>query len=63
MKIVQETVRYLNVFCLSKEKLPKMKELRKRYFEPSLIRHPDKKTGTDAAIQELLNAYLAIANW
>ena len=41
----QETVRYLRVLGLSEEKLPKMKELRKRYFELSLIRHPDKKTG------------------
>ena len=34
-----------------------MKELRKRYCELSLIRHPDKATGTDEAFQELLHAY------
>ena len=58
----EEIIRKLRVLGFPEEKLPKMKELRKRYFELSLIRHPDKDTGTNAAFQELLNAYSYIGN-
>ena len=57
MKMNKETVKNLKVLEFPVDSLPKMKELRKRYCELSLIRHPDKKTGTDADFKELLNAY------
>ena len=57
MKMNKEVRKFLNVLGFPEDNLPKMKELRKRYFELSLVRHPDKKNGTDEAFQELLNAY------
>ena len=54
---------HLRVLEFPEDKLPKMKELRKRYIRLSLLRHPDKKdTGTDAAFKELLEAYKFIGN-
>ena len=53
----QETQQYLKVLEFPEDRLPKMKELRKRFCELSLIRHPDKRTGTEEAFKELHNAY------
>ena len=44
MKLNEETVAKLKVLQFSGDSLPKMKELRKRYLELSLVRHPDKVT-------------------
>ena len=40
-------------------KLPKLKEIRKRFLELSLLHHPDKNSGSQEAksrFQEILNA-------
>ena len=60
MKLSREATKNLRVLEFPEDVLPKMKELRKRYLELSLTRHPDKETGTDEDFQELLNAYMAI---
>ena len=52
-----ETMNNLRVLGFPVEVLPKMKALRKRYLGLSLVRHPDKDTGTDEDFQELLHAY------
>ena len=58
----EKTVKQLKVLGFPETGLPKMKELRKRYLELSLIRHPDKKSGTEELFQELLNAYNDVGN-
>ena len=60
MKLNKETIENLEVLGFGGDVLPKMKELRKRYLELSLVRHPDKRSGTDEEFQKLLNAYLEI---
>ena len=57
MRMNKEARKNLKVLGFPEDSLPKMKELRRRYFELSLLRHPDKKTGTEEAFKELLNAY------
>ena len=59
MKLNRETIKNLKVLGLPEDALPKMKVLRKRYLELSLIRHSD-KGGTDEEFQELLHAYNSI---
>ena len=59
MKLNRETIKNLRILEFPEDILPKMKELRKRYLELSLIRHSD-KGGTDEDFQELLNAYNSI---
>ena len=58
MTLDKESIVKLKVLGFTGKALPKMKELRKRYLELSLVRHPDKKSGTDEDFQILLNAYL-----
>ena len=60
MGLDKETVAKLKVLGFEINCLPKMKELRKRYLELSLVRHPDKENGSDEAFQILLNAYIDI---
>ena len=60
MKLNREAIMNLRILEFPDDILPKMKELRKRYLELSLARHPDKETGTDEDFQELINAYNAI---
>ena len=59
MKLNRETIKNLRILEFPEDILPKMKELRKRYLELSLIRHSD-KGGTDEDFMELLNAYNSI---
>ena len=59
MKLNRETMKNLRILGFPEDTLPKMKELRKRYLELSLIRHSD-KGGTDEDFQELLHAYNSI---
>ena len=47
MKLNRETVKNLRILEFPEDTLPKMKELRKRYLELSLIRHSD-KGGSDS---------------
>ena len=60
MKLNREAKKNLRILGFPEDTLPKMKELRRRYLELSLIRHPDKATGTDEYFQELLYAYESI---
>ena len=57
MRFNQETINNLKVLGFPEDVLPKMKELRNRYLELSLVGHPDKDTGTDEDFKELLNAH------
>ena len=60
MKLNRKAKKNLRILGFPEDTLPKMKELRRRYLELSLIRHPDKATGTDEDFQELLYAYESI---
>ena len=53
---IQELLEVLG-FPKGSKKLPKMKEVRKQFLKLSLIRHPDKPTGSNKDMSILLNAY------